>query len=95
MGEPILLSKRDSAAALGISLRMLEMLIAVQELKSVRVGRRRLVPRHELEKFARRDQSIPGLRLLRNSRPFCLTRGGKEDHRIDCKKRRFDYASAS
>jgi excisionase family DNA binding protein len=55
VGEQILVSKRDSAAALGISLRTLDMLIAVRELKSVRVGRRRLIPRHELEKFARHD----------------------------------------
>jgi len=58
MEEPLLLSKRDSAAALGISLRTLEMLIAVRELKSVRVGRRRLIPRRELEKFARRDHVV-------------------------------------
>jgi excisionase family DNA binding protein len=55
MEAPILLSKRDSATALGISLRTLEMLIAIKELKSVRVGKRRLIPRCELEKFARRD----------------------------------------
>ena len=54
--EPrLLLSKRESAVALGISLRTLEILISVKELKSVRVGRRRLIPRGELERFARRD----------------------------------------
>jgi excisionase family DNA binding protein len=58
MGEPLLLSKRDSAVALGISLRTLETLISVKELKSVRVGRRRLIPRQELEKFTRRDHKV-------------------------------------
>ena len=58
MGEPLLISKRDSAIALGISLRMVEILIAARELKSVRVGRRRLIPRCELEKFVKRDHVI-------------------------------------
>jgi excisionase family DNA binding protein len=64
MEGPLLLSKRNAAAALGISVRTLETLISVKELKTVRIGRRRLVPRHELEKFARRDhvmgRSAPG-----------------------------------
>jgi excisionase family DNA binding protein len=55
METPLLLSKRSAAAALGISLRTLETLISVKELKSVRIGRRRLIPRCELERFARRD----------------------------------------
>lgn len=53
----ILCSKRDAASALGISVRTLETLIAVKELKSVRIGRRRMVPRVELERFARRDHA--------------------------------------
>lgn len=55
MEAPLLLSKRNAAASLGISLRTLEMLISIKELKSVRIGKRRLIPRRELEKFARRD----------------------------------------
>jgi excisionase family DNA binding protein len=66
MKESLLFSKRDSAAALGISMRTLETLISLMELKSVRVGRRRLIPRCELEKFARRDH---------------LTRKNAPDHR--------------
>ncbi len=53
----ILCSKREAASALGISVRTLETLIAVKELKSVRIGRRRMVPQAELERFARRDHA--------------------------------------
>jgi excisionase family DNA binding protein len=53
--ERLLSPKRQAAEALGISVRTLETLIALGELKSVRVGRRRLIPRTELERFARRD----------------------------------------
>ncbi len=51
----ILCSKREAAAALAISIRTLETLISLGEIKSVRVGKRRLIPRSELERFARRD----------------------------------------
>ncbi len=58
MREPILLSKRESARALSISLRKLEYLIAAKELKVRRIGRRVLVPRRSLEDFARRDHPV-------------------------------------
>ena len=53
--EPLLSPKREAARALGISIRTLENLIALGELKSIRVGRRRLIPTAELVRFARRD----------------------------------------
>jgi excisionase family DNA binding protein len=53
--EPLLSAKREAARVLGLSVRTLETLIALKELKSVRVGRRRLIPRAELERFIRRD----------------------------------------
>jgi excisionase family DNA binding protein len=53
--ETLLSAKREAAHVLGISVRTLETLIALGELKSVRVGRRRLIPRAELERFVRRD----------------------------------------
>jgi len=55
MADKLLFSKREAASALGLSVRTLEMLIAVREVKSIRVGRRRMVPCAELEKFIRRD----------------------------------------
>lgn len=53
--DKILVSKKEAAALLGISLRTVENLIARKELESRRIGRRRLIPRVSLEKLARRD----------------------------------------
>ena len=57
MSESLLVSKREAAALLGVSIRTLENLIAVRELPVRRVGRRCLLERQALEKFARRDHS--------------------------------------
>ncbi len=59
--DKILVSKKEAAALLGISLRTVENLIARKELESRRIGRRRLVPRVSLEKLARRDVPSPAL----------------------------------
>ena len=55
MSESILISKKETARLLGVSLRTVDNLIARRELSVRRVGRRVLVPRHVLEKFCRRD----------------------------------------
>jgi excisionase family DNA binding protein len=55
MTDPILISKRDAAKALSISLRTLDYLIASKELAVRRVGRRCLIARKSLEEFARHD----------------------------------------
>jgi excisionase family DNA binding protein len=55
MIEPILVSKRDAAKALSISVRTLENLIAAREITVRRVGRRCLISRRALEAFARHD----------------------------------------
>jgi excisionase family DNA binding protein len=55
VSEQILISKRDAAKALSISLRTLDNLIAAKQLTVRRVGRRCLIPRTALEAFARRD----------------------------------------
>ena len=59
MNDQILLSKRESARLLGISLRLLDTLIAAKEIAGRRVRRRVLVPRRALEEFARRDHPMP------------------------------------
>ena len=59
MNDQILLSKRESARLLGISLRLLDTLIATKEIAVRRVRRRVLVPRRALEEFARRDHPMP------------------------------------
>lgn len=53
--EPLLLTRVESAALLRVSLRTLDLLVSTKQLPSRKVGRRRLIPRAELERFARRD----------------------------------------
>ena len=55
----ILVSKRDAALALSLSVRTIENLISRKELVSRRVGRRTLIPVSSLEAFARRDHASP------------------------------------
>jgi excisionase family DNA binding protein len=43
--DKILLSKKESAALLSVSLRTVEKLIAREDLETRRIGRRRLIPR--------------------------------------------------
>lgn len=53
MADQILLSRRDAAIALGVSLRTLDYLISRGELRARPIGRRKMVARIELERFAR------------------------------------------
>ena len=61
--DKILVSKKEAAAALGVSLRTVENLIASKQLDARRIGRRRLIPRASLEKLARRDVPSPSLEV--------------------------------
>lgn len=64
MSEQILLSRREAAKALAVSLRTLDTLISSKQLSVRRIGRRRLIPRVALEKFARADhQTLPPANL--------------------------------
>jgi len=53
--QKVLISKKEAANLLSLSVRSLEYLIQRRELPSRRVGRRVLIPRQALEYFARRD----------------------------------------
>jgi excisionase family DNA binding protein len=55
--QKILFSKRDAAEMLSVSPRTLDYLIAMRELEVRRVGRKVLVPRTEIERFAKRDHA--------------------------------------
>lgn len=57
--EPILLSRKQAAAFLSISLRSIDYLIGQGRLKTRRVGGRVLIPRHECERFASQDNPKP------------------------------------
>jgi excisionase family DNA binding protein len=56
MPEQMLLSKRLAARTLSISIRTLDKLILTKELPIRRIGRRVLVPRTVLERFAQGER---------------------------------------
>lgn len=51
--ESLLLSRPDAARSLAISVRKLDNLIQNKQLDVIKVGKRTLIARAELEKFAR------------------------------------------
>ena len=53
--EKILYTKREAAQLLSISIRSLDYLIFNQQIPTRRIGRRVLVHRDSIERFARRD----------------------------------------
>jgi len=55
--EEVLVSKRVAARRLSIGVRTLEGLLRRGELRSVRIGRRRLIAAEDLVKFARSRSS--------------------------------------
>jgi excisionase family DNA binding protein len=52
------LSRREFSDLTGLSLRTTSNLLASHDVYSIRVGRRRLIPRVELERFAKRNHLI-------------------------------------
>ncbi len=56
-GEKLLLSKRETAQRLSVSLRTVDNLLARGELKARRIGRRVLIHEDDLERFARHDHA--------------------------------------
>jgi excisionase family DNA binding protein len=57
LSTKVLLSLKEFSFLAGLSLRTVTKLIASGEIKSIRVGRRRLVARAEVDRFAQRDHS--------------------------------------
>jgi excisionase family DNA binding protein len=53
--ELILLGRRETAAALGVSLRTVDALVVNQELIPVRIGKRVLFRRSAVERFGSKD----------------------------------------
>lgn len=58
LNHNVLLSLKEFSLLSGLSLRTTTKLIASGELKAIRVGRRRLISRVELNKFIKRDHRI-------------------------------------
>jgi excisionase family DNA binding protein len=55
LGGKVLLTRREAALALSVSVRTIDTLLASNELPSRRIGRRRLIALDTLQRFARRD----------------------------------------
>lgn len=61
MSEKLLVSKRDAALLLSVSVRTIENLIAAKRLVARKLGRRTLIPWSALEQLSRRDTPSPSL----------------------------------
>ena len=57
LGSRILFSRRDFSELTGLSLRTIAKLVALREVESIRVGRRRLIPKAALLRFMGRNHS--------------------------------------
>ena len=57
LGSKILFSRRDFSKLTGLSLRTIAKLVALREVESIRVGRRCLIPKRALIRFAQHDHS--------------------------------------
>ncbi len=55
--EAILLSRKEAARVLSVGRGKLDQLVSDGTIRTRRIGRRVLVPREELERFARGEQS--------------------------------------
>jgi excisionase family DNA binding protein len=56
--RPILVTKREAALALSVSVRTIENFIRRKQLPARKIGRRRLIPLLSLEAFARHDHPV-------------------------------------
>jgi excisionase family DNA binding protein len=54
--EPLLHHRINAARRMGISVRLLDSLLAERVLKSVRIGRRRLISEEALQEFIRKRE---------------------------------------
>jgi len=59
-GFRLLFSEKESAYTLGVSVRTVQTLISTGALRAQRIGRRVLIHRRELEKFAHQDHPTVG-----------------------------------
>jgi excisionase family DNA binding protein len=62
LGSKILFSRRDFSELTGLSVRTIAKLVALREIESIRVGRRRLIPQRAILRFVERNhstQSVP------------------------------------
>jgi excisionase family DNA binding protein len=65
--QAVLLNRSDVAKLLNLSLRTIDSLLARGELKTRKVGRRVLIPRQDVERFARMASTTKGTRSAEES----------------------------
>lgn len=53
--DPFFFSRKYATHWLGVSLRMIDLMVELGELPARRIGRRVVISRHALEDFAKRD----------------------------------------
>ncbi len=58
LAEKVLLNLKEFSSLAGLSLRTTSKLVASREINSIRVGRRRLISRAELERFTLSDHPL-------------------------------------
>lgn len=96
--QKLLLSLKEFSFLAGLSLRTTHKLIAAREVRSIRVGRRRLIPRSELEQFIRQDHSIrvsPKATLRRRPRRTPRKKASKKNRAVHKKSNRLRRAGKS
>jgi excisionase family DNA binding protein len=64
LSNKVLLTLTEFSLLASLSLRTVTKLVASGEIKSIRVGRRRLVSRAELDRFVRRDHPTQTVRRI-------------------------------
>ncbi len=66
--KELIVTREEAAEALRLSLRTVDKLLAAGEMSARRVGRRVLIPRSEIERFASEDVAGTAERSLQNHR---------------------------
>jgi hypothetical protein len=83
--EKLLYSRRDTAAALSLSIRSIDYLITTGRLPARRVGAKILIPASAVRRFAREDHPDS----VRSSGPSSSVHAGNGQHSADESMRRF------
>jgi hypothetical protein len=83
--EKLLYSRRDTAAALSLSIRSIDYLITTGRLPARRVGAKILIPASAVRRFAREDHPDS----VRSSSPRSSVHAGNGPHSADESMRRF------
>jgi excisionase family DNA binding protein len=68
LSTKVLFSRKEFSLLTGLSLRTTASLLSNGEIRSILVGRRRLIPRIEVEEFGNQNHSVQGKKLKRKAK---------------------------